>query len=197
MKHFAWVAVGLALLTSLSGPAWASERQGAASVQMAAPTAQPPNGWVRREVPNWIYWVPNAKWVDTHNMNGIDVSSPTGDIVVSWAWAGTPLPVSLPELIDYLFTPANTEGLSRITLREGPVTGAPGDQRQTVTWTATRQHPLKGAQAVRGATKLHVFTVDYGAYGFEVTSMMSPVQQWKRNLPTMRMIQGNILYIPS
>ena len=197
MRRFAFVAAVVAVLSLLVAPGVATANPSGPAMAPVTPSAQPPNGWVRREVPNWIYWVPNSKWVDTHNMNGIDVSSPTGDIVVSWAWAGTPLPVSLPELIDYLFTPANTEGLSRITLREGPVTGATGDQRQTVTWTATRQHPLKGAQAVRGATKLHVFTVGYGAYGFEVTSMMSPVQQWKRNLPTMRMIQGNILYIPS
>lgn len=194
------LALALAAITAaalLAAPAATAAPKPDTGTTAVAPAIPPPNGWVRREVANWIYWVPTSRWVASHNKNGIDVSSPTGDIIVSQGWASSPIPLSLPDVIAYLFDPANIPELTRLKLRRGPVTGTPGDQRQTVTWTATRQHPIKGPQAVRGSTSIHVFTVGVGAYGFQVASMMAPTNQWKPSLRTMRIVQANIRYLPS
>lgn len=201
--HRIAIAVGAASLVlagSTHAVAGATEEAGSvtARVSVDSRAGQPPNGWVRREVPNWIYWVPNGKWVAAHTKNGIDVSSPTGDLVVSSGWSSSPVSVTIPDVIAYLFSPANTGEVANVRItKKGKITGRPGDQKQTVAWTGVRRHPIKGNQAVKGSTQVHVFTVGYGAYGFTVESMMAPTRQWNASLPTMRIILGNIRYLPS
>lgn len=195
------MAVGVASMV-LAGSTHAGASEAAsrvtAHVAIDSRASQPPNGWVRREVPNWIYWVPNGKWVASHTKNGIDVSSPTGDIVVSSGWSSSPIAVTIPEVVAYLFSPANTSNFVSLRItKKGKITGRPGDQKQTVAWAGVRRHPTKGNQAVKGSVQVHVFTVGYGAYGFTTEGMMAPTRQWNASLPTMRIILGNIRYLPS
>lgn len=186
----------VALATALVVPS-AGSAQAAAS--LSAPAIQPPNGWVRREVDNWIYWVPNNRWVDTHNPNGIDISSPTGDIVVSYGWASSPVPLTTKGAIDYVLGELERTGAyaDLRVVRTGPVNGAPGDETQNVFWRATGIHPEKGPRPVRGVLSVHVFTVGPGAHGFEAYLTIAPTAIWSRSTRTMEIIRSNITYIPT
>lgn len=198
------VAAGIAATAMLAGTVHAAaaqpadvRAQGAASLAESR-AAQPPNGWVRREVPNWIYWTPSRQWVATHTKNGIDVSSPTGDIVVNQGWSSWGYQLTTKEAIELIFSPSNTRDFSNLRItKRSKVTGRPGDQKQTVTWTGVRRHPLKGNQSVKGVTEVHVFVAGFGAYGFAVKGYMAPVAQWKSSLGTMRTILRHITYLPS
>lgn len=180
--------------SAMSSGAEPSRQVSAAAIETRS--GQPPNGWIRREVPNWIYWAPSRKWVATHNKNGIEVSSPTGDIVVSYGWAPSAYQLTTREVIDYVISNASELSNVRIT-KLGKVTGPPGNQKQTVSWRGERQHPLKGRQSVKGMGEVHVFTVGFGAYGFSSKGYMAPVAQWNANLSTMRTILRWIKYLPS
>ncbi len=198
------VACLIAVAVMLGGAAYATAAestglatQGAASM-VETRAAQPPNGWIRREVPNWIFWAPSRQWVATHNKNGIDVSSPTGDIVVSHGWTSWGYELSTRDAIEIIFSPSSTPDFTKLRITKwGKVTGPPGDQRQTVMWTGIRRHPLKGNQSVRGVTEVNVFVAGFGAYGFSVKGYMAPVNQWKSSVKTMRTIVRFITFLPS
>ena len=165
------------------------------------PTAQPPNSWVRKEVPGWIYWVPTTKWQATYGDSGITISSPTGDLVVDYGFSSWPVPLTIPEVKDFMLTqlakPSFIGAITVTSMKAGPMSGNPGNETQRFVWRGLRQHPLKGEQHVQGLMYFHVSSDGWGANGYEALNVMAPSGQWKARARTLDIIRGNFLRIPS
>ena len=173
----------------------------AAHAVAVQPRVQPPNGWVRKDLGQWVYWIPNNKWVDAHSANGITISSPTGDLVVDYGFASWPTPLQLGDLRDYLVQelakPSNIGAITITSMKAGPAQGVAGDQTQRFAWKGSRQHPLKGRQQVQGIMYLHVMSDGFGANGFEAFNVFAPVSQWAKTRAMLEIIRSNIYEMPT
>ncbi len=96
-------------------------------------------GWVHRDHRHWAYFVPNDNWIGTESTSGIDISSPTGDAVVSFAFAYGPLVPTTAEqaeaLVRTLFS--NFTILNQSPITTGPLGGPSRTTEFTGVWLAT------------------------------------------------------------
>ena len=97
MKTIAWLsAVALVLLQVGCGGGG-----GGGGVSM--------NDWVHVTHPHWDYFKPTDQWIGTESTSGIDISSPTGDADVAFAFAYGPLARFESELRTLGFSPGVPE----------------------------------------------------------------------------------------
>lgn len=148
-------------------------------------------GWVRGESQNFIWWVPNGKWVVSPGTQGIEISSPTGTAQVSFAYAtNAPRPYTLDEVRILALSPA--AGLTQVRVRKqgtAYATGA-GGQGRVSEFTAVRSRDRK---VVRGVLTAQVFN-NYTAYSFGIAAYlrMAPANQWKKWDKTTARVQARI-----
>lgn len=184
--------LGIALSTALAALALAVQAGEAA-------TAQKP-GWVRWEGRSFICWLPSRDWRVAESMSGIDISSPTGDLYVGFAFAtNSPAPVTTEQVIQYVYSNGGLDihPVSGVrVLKTGRPFAFAGGTRQIVEWTGVRQHRLKGRQTVHGVLTVDVFSdPSIGAYGFGSYARVAPVSQWKKQAATLKTIQDRITFL--
>ncbi len=143
--------------------------------------------------------LPSRDWRVAESMSGVDITSPTGDAYVGFAYAtNAPGPVSTEEVIQYVFSSggvdAHPTSVGRV-LRKGQPVAFAGGTRQVVEWTGTRQHRLKGRQLVRGVLAADVFSDPVGGFGFSAYTLVAPKAQWRTWAPTLATIQKRIVFM--
>jgi hypothetical protein len=81
--------------------------------------------WVHIAHPLWAYWIPDNNWQHVESTSGIDISSPTGNAIVSFAFVYGPLvPTTLDQAeaqLRQFFT--NFTVLNRSPITPGPYAG--------------------------------------------------------------------------
>lgn len=153
----------------------------------AAPAADPPSDWVRKDPKGWVYWVPTKKWVDAHSACGIDISSPTGDMLVSIGGSPSAFALTTDEALTMAGEGLAGQGVSRLrVVQAGPVTGSPGDQGQVVRVTGVRRgKPVTATVSVRVTSGLL-------GNGVEAAIVLAPTSSWKAQAKTLGTILRSI-----
>jgi len=139
--------------------------------------------WVHIAHPLWAYWIPDNNWQHVESMSGIDISSPTGNASVEFAFVYGPLvPTTLDAAeatIAQLFT--NFTVLNRSQITPGPYYG--GSSRTTE------------FTAVSGQTNVHgKFTVDLGYQTFDAYLIVATTQVWPTISATLQLIRDHIVH---
>jgi len=142
------------------------------------------NGWVHVAHPYWNYFKPTDQWIGTESTSGIDISSPTGDAVTSFAFAYGPLvPTTVDQadaFVEQIFTNFTVVNQSAVVV--GPYGGPSRSTEFTAVWKATQNN-------VHGK-----FTVDLGYQTFDVHLTMANTAEWPAMSPTLQLIGDHITY---
>lgn len=160
---------------------------GLAPAHATRPAADPPSDWVRKDPSGWVYWVPTKKWTHAHSACGIDISSPTGDMLVSLAGAPSAFALTTDDALTLVAESLAGQGVSRLrVVKAGPVTGSPGDQGQVVRVTGVRRaKPVTATASVRVTSGLL-------GNGVEAAVVLAPTSLWKAQAKTLGTILQSI-----
>jgi hypothetical protein len=161
---------------------------------LLAPAA---HGWVRKESQRWVWYVPNASWVDSQSDNGIDISSPTGVLYVGHGFGQTPGPVAHDDAVGYL---VRNRGLDvhplrgvRVT-RRGRAVAHEGIERRVYQW---RGYRTDRRERVRGVLTVDVMRDDATlTYGFSTYGRVAPARLFRRWNRRLAFMQRNIRLQP-
>src|SRR5262245_45542922 len=127
MRTIAWLS-GVALLLLQVGCGGGGGGGGEGGGGAGAAVSM--NDWVHVSHPYWAYFKPTEKWIGTESTSGIDISSPTGDADVSFAFAYGPLVPQTVEqaesLVEQIFT-------NFVVINQSAITASPygGPSRST------------------------------------------------------------------
>lgn len=164
----------------------------------AAPTTDTPVGvpssWVRKAPGGWVYWVPTKKWTDKHSKCGIDISSPTGTMLVGIGAAPLPVPMDTQQALAAIVGAyENDEGLSNVSvIKEYPVVDSPGEQTQS--FLVRGQRTLPGEPSVAVTAMISVGVLSFaGAYGIEASVVLAPTKDFKKEAKTLGIILKNVV----
>jgi hypothetical protein len=142
------------------------------------------SGWVHVAHPYWIYWKPTTQWIGTESTSGIDISSPTGDADVSFAFVYGPLvPTTVDQaeaVVEQIFTGFAVVSQSAVSV--GPYGGPSRTTEFTAVWNETHD-------AVHGK-----FTVDLGYQTFDAHLTMANTALWPTINATLQLIADHITY---
>jgi len=139
--------------------------------------------WVHIAHPLWAYWIPNNNWQHVESTSGIDISSPTGDASVEFAFAYGPL---VPTTLDAAEAQLRQLFTNFSVLNQSPITPGPyyGGSSRTTEFTA-----------VSGQTNVHgKLTVDIGYQTFDAYLMIANTQVWPTISPTLQLIRDHIVH---
>ena len=165
-----------------------------AATLLVAPAAE---AWVRHETDRWVWYTPNSRWVDARSDNGIDISSPTGDLYVGHGFAGTPFPVSHDFVVRYArqSRALDVHPLRRVRIARGRRAGGGGGiSRRVYKWS--------GYRTDRRERVVGVLTVDVisdpssFSHGFAMYSRAAPRSRYRRWARRLVFIQKNIRLRP-
>jgi hypothetical protein len=165
-----------------------------AGTLLMAPAA---HGWVRKESNRWVWYVPNARWVDAQSDNGIDISSPTGNLYVGHGFSQTPAPMTHAQAVDFA---VKSGGLDVHPLRKVQFTrrGRPvqrqGIVRRVYKWRAfrtDRRERVRGVLTVDVMSDPATFT-----YGYSMYSRVAPASMFRRWDRKLAFMQRHILLQP-
>lgn len=166
-----------------------------AAALLAAPSAQ---AWVRKESDRWVWYVPNARWVDSQGQNGIDLTSPTGHLFVGHGFGPTPYAITHDEAVDIA---VQNSGLDphplrsvRLSAAGGPTTHE-GVVRRVYKW---RGYRTDRKERVRGVLTVDVMNDDATfTYGYSLYARTAPLSLFKRWDRKLLFMQRNIRLQPS
>jgi hypothetical protein len=165
-----------------------------AAALLAAPAAQ---AWVRHETDRWVWYVPNSRWVNSQSDNGIDISSPTGELYVGHGFSGTPLPVTHAWVVRFVKQnrALDLHPLRRVRIGRGRSAGAGGGiSRRVYKWSGyrkDRREPVVGVLTVDVIDDPATFS-----HGFATYSRVAPRSKWRRWSGKLRFIQKQIRLHP-
>jgi hypothetical protein len=148
--------------------------------------ANPMANWVHRQDQRFAYWVPTDKWIGSEALTGIDISSPTGDAIVSFAFAYGPLiPTSLEQAESIDFKGAGISSLNIVA--QSDATSGPLGSRQTTEFS--------GVWATTGSAVHGSLIVDLGNQVSEGYLMMASTSVWPNMEQTLQLIRNHITYM--
>jgi len=140
--------------------------------------------WVHVAHPHWDYFKPTDQWIGTESTSGIDISSPTGDADVAFAFAYGPLvPTTIEQaesFAEQIFT--NFVVLNQSAVAASPYGGPSRTTEFTAVWKST-QDPVQGRMKV-----------DLGPQTFDVHMMLANTALWPAIEPTLQLIANHITY---
>lgn len=155
-----------------------------------------PSTWVRKAPGGWIYWVPTKKWTDKHSKCGIDISSPTGTMLVGLGAGPLPVPMDTRQAFEAIVDAyERDEGLSGVSvIQEYPVVDSAGEQTQSFLVRGQRAIAGKPPVAVTAMISVGVLTLA-GGYGIEASVVLAPTKEWKKQAKTLGIILKNVMMI--
>lgn len=169
-----------------------------APAAQAMPTEDTPTGvpstWKRKAPGGWVYWVPTKKWTDKHSKCGIDISSPTGTMLVGVGAGPLPVPMDTQQAFAAVVGAyEKDEGLSNVSVvREYPVVDGPGEQTQSFLIRGQRSIPGTPSAKVTAMISVGVLSVA-GGYGIEASVVLAPTKDWKAQAKTLGIILKNVI----
>jgi hypothetical protein len=157
--------------------------QTAQSCGGTVPDAQVMANWTHRQGQHFAYFVPDPNWVVVESANSIDISSPTGDAVATFAFAyGVAVPTTIGALEDVIWTGYSSH---QVISQSQIVSGGPG-QEQTVEFTGLwnyTNHQVHG-----------IFTAGVGSQIAQVYLTQANVEVWDADACTLLLIRFHITY---
>ena len=147
------------------------------------PDAQAMANWTHRQGQHFAYFVPDPNWVVVESANSIDISSPTGDAVATFAFAyGVAVPTTIADLEDIVWMGYASH---QIIAQSQIMAGGPG-QEQTVEFTGLwnyTNHQVHG-----------IFTAGVGSQIAQVYLTQANVEVWAADACTLLLIRAHITY---
>ncbi len=135
--------------------------------------------WVHRDGRWFSYFVPNNDWQASESANGIDISSPTGDEIVSYGYG--PRQMTLQQVAQFIFQGVGITNVM-IVNQQQPVNFS-GYVAQTVEFTGV----IRTGVAIQGVLTAQTSDSWFGAY-----ICFAPVPVWQRDSQTMLAIRSHI-----
>jgi len=151
--------------------------------------------WVHREGRWWSYYLPTPQWTASQNAAGVDISSPTGVLLVSYAFSQTPRSYSNDQVATLT---ANGHGLDSHPITSlrftsaSKYTSSGGWTDRTYQWTAVRTDLH---QSVRGVLTTGVYS-GAGTYGIRAFGFVAPASQFAKQASMLATTVSRIRYIP-
>jgi hypothetical protein len=140
--------------------------------------------WTHRQGQHFAYFVPDPNWVEVESANTVDVSSPVGDAIASFAFEYGPLvPTTLAAVEDIVWMGYSSH---QVISQSQIVSGGPG-QEQTVEFTGvwiTTGHQVHGI-AVDGI----------GPQIIQVYLIQANVEVWDADACTLILVRNHITYL--
>ncbi len=140
--------------------------------------------WVHIAHPLWAYWIPNNNWNHVESTSGIDISSPTRDASVSFAFVYGPL---VPTTLDAAEAQIRQLFTNFTVLNQSPITPGPyGGSSRTTEFTAfvpATQSSVHGK-----------LTVDLGYQTFDAYLMTANTGVWPTINATLQLIRDHIAH---
>jgi hypothetical protein len=140
-------------------------------------------GWVHREGRSFTYFVPHKDWLATETTNGIDLSSPTGDDLVSFAYVigsqKTPQQVQ-----STVFQGAGIRNVMIVNRHE------PLDSGSNVTQTIEFSGVSKTNSAIHG-----MLTAQVSARWFSADLVMAPESMWQKDARTLQAVRDHTTFM--
>jgi len=157
--------------------------QTAQSCGGTVPDAQVMANWTHRQGAHFAYFVPDPNWLAVESPNSIDISSPTGDAVATFAFAyGVAVPTTIAGLEDIVWMGYASH---QIIAQSQIMAGGPG-QEQTVEFTGLwnyTNHQVHG-----------IFTAGVGSQIAQVYLTQANVEVWAADACTLLLIRFHITY---
>lgn len=151
--------------------------------------------WVHRQGRWWSYSVPTAQWRASQTAAGIDISSPTGVLLVSYAFSQTPQSYTNQQVVNLTVgghgLDSHPIGSLRFTSK-GKYTSSAGWTDRTYQWTAVRTDLH---QSVRGVLTTGVYSGG-GTYGIRAFGYVAPASQFAKQASLLATTVARIRYIP-
>lgn len=165
----------------------------------AAPVAEAPTGvpstWVRKAPGGWVYWVPTKKWTDKHSKCGLDISSPTGTMLVGIGGGPLPVPMDTKQALGAIVDAYRAEGLTEVSVaKEYPVQAESGAQTQSFLVKGMRAPAGKEAMPVTAMISVRVSSTAVGN-GIEASVVLAPTKDWRKQAKTLGIILKNITHL--
>lgn len=162
----------------------------------AAPVAEAPPGvpstWVRKAPGGWVYWVPTKKWTDKHSKCGLDISSPTGTMLVGLGGGPLPVPMDTKQALGAIVDAYRAEGLTGVSVtKEYPVEEEAGAQTQSFLVKGTRAPAGMQAMPVTAMISVRVSSTPAGN-GIEASVVLAPTKDWRKQAKTLGTILKNV-----
>jgi hypothetical protein len=158
--------------------------QNAQSCGGSVPDAQVMANWTHRQGAHFAYFIPDPNWNAVESPNSIDISSPTGDAVATFAFAyGVAVPTTIAALEGVVLGGYSSP---QIINQSQIVAGGPG-QEQTVEFTGvwnTTGHQVHG-----------IFTAGVGPQIAQVYLTQANVEVWAADACTLLLIRFHITYL--
>jgi hypothetical protein len=131
-------------------------------------------------------WIPNRQWQVTEGANALDISSPTGDEIVSFDYSAWP---RLPTLSQVGTLVVRSLGMTNVhLLKAGPhYTVAPGVTQRDVELTAIWQGRTWHAIVTEGTDQRGYST------GFHAYLQLAPADEWRADAATLAFIRDHIV----
>lgn len=147
------------------------------------PDAQAIANWTHRQGQHFAYFVPDPNWVAVESATSIDISSPTGDAVATFAFAyGVAVQTTIAGLEDVVWMGYASH---QIIAQSQITAGGPG-QEQTVEFTGLwnyTNHQVHG-----------IFTAGVGSQIEQVYLTQANVEVWAADACTLLLIRFHITY---
>jgi len=165
----------------------------------AAPVSQAPPGvpstWVRKAPGGWVYWVPTKKWTDKHSKCGLDISSPTGTMLVGIGGGALPVAMDTKQGLDAIVEAYRAEGLTGVSVvKEYPVEEGADSQTQSFLVKGTRTPPGMSAMPVTAMISVRVSSTSFGN-GIEASVVLAPTKDWRKQAKTLGTILKNVTHL--
>lgn len=165
----------------------------------AAPAAETPTGvpstWVRMAPGGWVYWVPTKKWTAKHSKCGLDISSPTGTMLVGIGEGPLPVPMDTEQALAAIVDAYKAEGLSGVTVTKAyPIDEGPGEKTQSFLVKGTRSISGMAAMPVTAMISVRVSSSADGN-AIEASVVLAPSKDWKKQAKTLGTILKNITHL--
>lgn len=148
------------------------------------PDAQAMANWTHRQGQHFAYFVPDPGWLAVESTNSIDISSPVGDAIATFAFAfGAVVPTTIAGVEDIVWMGYTSH---QILAQSQIVSGGPG-QEQTVEFTGvwkTTGHQVHG-----------IFVAGVGNQIIQVYLIQANVEVWAADQCTLLLVRNHITYL--
>jgi hypothetical protein len=165
----------------------------------AAPVADAPPGvpstWVRKAPGGWVFWVPTRKWTAKHSKCGLDISSPTGTMLVGIGGGPLPGPMDTEQALGAIVDAYREEGLTGVSVaKEYPVEEEPGAQTQSFLVKGMRAATGMKAMPVTAMISVRVSSTSLGN-GIEASVVLAPTKDWRKQAKTLGTILKSVTHL--
>lgn len=158
--------------------------QTAQSCGGTVPDAQAMANWTHRQGQHFAYFLPDPNWLAVESASSIDISSPTGDAIVTFGFAyGPVVPTTIPAVEDIVWTDYSSH---QIISQSQIVAAGPG-QEQTVEFTGvwnTTGHQVHG-----------IVVAGVGPQIIQVYRIHANVEVWGADQCTLLLVRNHITYL--